>query len=136
MDTINYPAALPEVVAVAANDQNKVITWFSSRGTTDGNDTVISAREVELSAGGLNVQSANSDGCYTRLSGTSFSAPTVAGLATVVWDRADGIVDGKGDAASTRRYLISHAQDITQADSGGAGVGYDVASGYGLPALS
>lgn len=135
-NTINYPSAHAAVVAVAAHDQNKVVTWFSSRGINDGNDNVISAREVELSAGGLNVEAPNSDGCYSRLSGTSFSAPTISGLAAKVWDQADGIVDGKGDAASVRRFLIAHAQDILSADGGGAGLGYDIASGYGIPSVS
>lgn len=135
-NTINYPAAHAAVVAVAAHDQNKVVTWFSSRGINDGYNNVISAREVEVSAGGLNVEAPNSDGCYSRLSGTSFSAPTIAGLAAVVWDSADGVVDGIGDASSVRRYLILKSQDITLADGGGASAGYDIASGYGMPSLS
>lgn len=38
-----------------------------------------------------------------------------------------------GSADSTRAYLISIAEDITQANGGGAGAGYDTASGFGLP---
>jgi len=123
-DTIKYPAANPNVVAVAAHDSTKIVASFSSRGINDGNDAVITEREVELSAGGVSVESTFNDGCYRRASGTSFSAPTVSGLAAKVWQGTDD---------DTRAFLISIAQDITEANGGGAGIGYDIASGYGLP---
>ena len=123
-DTIEFPAANPAVVAVAAHDINKVVAAFSSRGIDDGNDASISLKEVELSAGGVQIESTHKDGCYSQLSGTSFSAPTVSGLAAKVW---------QGSSSATRTYLISIVEDIIQADGGGAGPGYDIASGYGLP---
>ena len=126
-DTIGYPAAFYNVVAVAAVNSNYVVARFSSRGIDDGNDGSIVNREVELAAGGVSVESTNGDGCYSSLSGTSFSAPTVSGLAAVVWNQAGGT------AAATRDYLISITDDITQASGGGAGSGFDIASGYGLP---
>jgi subtilisin family serine protease len=122
--SIYYPAAYKEVVAVANIDSTKTVVRNSSRGITDGNDQVISDREVELSAGGYSVQSTFIDGCYRRLTGTSMSSPAIAGLAAKVW---------KGSAAATRAYLRNIAQDITKASGGGAGPGYDIASGYGLP---
>ncbi|MCH8049151.1 S8 family serine peptidase [Patescibacteria group bacterium] len=124
-DTIEFPAGNPAVIAVAAHDNGKIVARFSSRGIDDGDDTTIVEREVELSAGGVTVESTNKDGCYSSLSGTSFSAPTVAGLAAKVW---------QGSVATTRAFLVSIATDITQANGGGAGVGFDIASGYGLPA--
>lgn len=123
-NTIEYPAANPAVVSVAANDSAKMVASFSSRGITDGDDSSIVARENELSAGGVVIESTNNDGCYSYLSGTSFSAPTVSGLAAKVW---------QGDASSTRAYLVSIAEDIISASGGGAEVGFDAASGYGLP---
>ena len=123
-DTIGYPAANPAVVAVAANDKGKVIARFSSRGIDDGNDATIAEWEVELSAGGVTVESTNKDGCYSSLSGTSFSSPTVAGLAAKLWAVTP---------ADTRAALVSFAQDITEANGGGAEEGFDIASGYGLP---
>ncbi|MFC1599796.1 S8 family serine peptidase [Patescibacteria group bacterium] len=122
---IGYPAAYKEVVAVGAIDQNKQVVSFSARGIDDGDDSTIVEKEVELVAGGRSVESAFSiNGCYVRSSGTSMSAPTVSGLAAKVW---------QGDAESTRLYLRSIAEDITDAYGGGAGPGYDAASGYGLP---
>jgi len=127
-NTIQYPAAYPNVVAVAAIDSNKRVASYSSRGINDGNDSIISAREIELAAGGSSVESTyyniNYNGCYVRMSGTSMAAPTVSGLAAKVW---------QGSADATRMYLRQIAQDITTASGGGAGVGYDIASGYGLP---
>jgi len=123
-NTIKYPAANPKVVAVAAHDSGKIVASFSSRGIDDGNDASIIEREVELSAGGVSVESTFNDGCYRKASGTSFSAPTVSGLAAKVWQGSDD---------NTRAFLVSHAEDITQANGGGAGIGYDIASGYGLP---
>jgi len=123
-DTINYPAAYPEVVGIAANDVDKVITSFSARGIDDGNDEVISEREVELTAGGRSVPSTFLNGCYANASGTSMSTPTVAGLAARVW---------RGNAPDTRDYLRTLIEDITEASGGGAEIGYDIASGYGLP---
>lgn len=123
-NTIGYPAANPAVVAVAANDSGKVVASFSSRGVDDGNDATIAAREVELTAGGVTVEAPHKNGCYSKLSGTSFSSPTIAGLAAAVW---------QGSAAATRIYLVSSAEDITVANGGGAGIGFDAASGYGLP---
>lgn len=123
-NTIEFPGANPNVVAVAANDSNKIIAEFSARGIDDGDDAIIVEREVELSAGGVLIESTNKDGCYSKLSGTSFSAPTLAGLAANVW---------QGNASDTRNFLITITEDLTQADGDGAGVGFDIASGYGLP---
>jgi subtilisin len=123
-NTIEYPGANPAVMAIAANDAGIVVADFSSRGIDDGNDSSIAPREVELTAGGVAVLSTDNDGCYSPLSGTSFSSPTVAGLAAKVW---------QGTAELTRAYLVSIATDVTSAIGGGAEVGFDDASGYGLP---
>lgn len=71
--SIDYPAANPNVIAVAAIDSTKTVASFSSRGIDDGDDAVISAREVELSAAGVSVQSTWNDGGYNTISGTSMS---------------------------------------------------------------
>ncbi len=121
--SIDYPAANPNVIAVAAIDNTKTVASFSSRGIDDGNDAVISEGEVEFAAAGVGVESTWNDGGYNTISGTSMATPHIAGLAAREW---------QGTAADTRAYLRTYAEDITLANGGGATAGYDIASGYGL----
>jgi len=121
--SIDYPGANPNVIAVAAIDSTKTVASFSSRGIDDGDDSVISEREVEFSAAGVRVESTwkLEDEGYNTISGTSMATPHIAGLAAKEW---------RGTAIDTRTYLRTHAEDII--DGLGAGTGYDIASGYGL----
>lgn len=121
--SIDYPAANPNVIAVAAIDSSKRVASFSSRGIDDGNDAIISEREVEFAAAGVSVESTWKDGGHKTISGTSMATPHIAGLAAREW---------QGTAADTRAYLRTYAEDITLANGGGATTGYDTSSGYGL----
>ncbi|HEY3367676.1 MAG TPA: S8 family peptidase [Symbiobacteriaceae bacterium] len=126
-DTIGYPGGYAEVVAVAALNPNEVVSYFSSRGITDGNDATIVDREVEVSGPGRDVISTYKDGAYATMSGTSMATPHIAGLAARMW---------QGSAAQTRAWLrqAAGAHDITQAEqTNNAGPGYDIAAGYGAP---
>ena len=108
---------------MAAIDSSKTVASFSSRGIDDGADSIISEKEVELAAAGVGVESTWNDGGYNSISGTSMATPHIAGLAAREW---------QGTAAATRAYLRTYVEDITLANGGGAGTGYDIASGYGL----
>lgn len=126
-DTISYPAAYAEVVAVAALSPDESVADFSSRGLTDGNDRTIADREVEVAAPGRNTLSTYKDGAYAIMSGTSMATPHVSGLSARMW---------QGSADRTRDWLrkAASAHDILQAEQvDNAGPGYDIAAGYGLP---
>lgn len=123
LGSIDYPAAYANVVAVAAIDSVKRVADFSSRGIDDGDDS-ISEKEVEFAAAGVGVESTWIDGGYRKLDGTSMSTPHVSGLAAKLW---------QGSGSLTREYLRKHLWDITEGIY--ADLGYDPASGYGLPVV-
>lgn len=70
-----YPAAIPGVLTVGATGYQGELAYFSSYG--DHIDLV--APGVELWGAGI-----GDDSAYVRLSGTSFSAPFVSGVAALV----------------------------------------------------
>lgn len=126
-DTIGYPAAFAEVVAVAGLNPDESVMAMSSRGTSVGGGTSMEEREIELSAPGSGVISTSYKGRYEYRSGTSMAAPHIAGLAAKLW---------AGDAATTRALLVTraNAHDITKAEAvEDAGSGWDIPSGYGMP---
>lgn len=125
-NTIGYPGGYKEVVAVAALNPDEVVAYFSSRGITDGNDSSIVDREVEVAGPGRSTISTYKDGAYYTMSGTSMATPHISGLAAKIWT----------NASSTRSALVTRAKahDITRAEQiNNAGAGYDIAAGYGLP---
>ncbi len=69
-----YPAAYDNVLSVASSDENDLRSWFSNYGRT-----------VDIIAPGSNIYTTNYDNGYRTDSGTSLSAPLVAGAAALVW---------------------------------------------------
>lgn len=67
-NSVNYPARLPEVIAVSAIDSQDKIASFSSNGP-----------QVDFCAPGVNITSAWLRGGYESKSGTSFAAPHITG---------------------------------------------------------
>lgn len=72
---INYPAALPEVIAVGAINQSNGLAEFSNYGP-----------QIDLVAPGVEIRSTfpMKTGMYLTSSGTSMSAPFVSGLAAMI----------------------------------------------------
>jgi thermitase len=80
--TLNYPAALPEVVSVGATDNTDRRASFSSYG----------ASWVDIAAPGATIETTlphNANGMgqtdYGLMEGTSFASPMVAGAAALIW---------------------------------------------------
>jgi len=67
-----YPAAYPDVIAVAATDENDNRAWFSNYG---GN--------IVVAAPGVSCYSTYLNEDYRKLQGTSMASPTVAALMTL-----------------------------------------------------
>ncbi|SDZ97604.1 subtilisin [Thalassobacillus cyri] len=133
-DTIGYPGAVENAVAVAAlEDVQENGTYrvadFSSRGNpdTDG-DYVIQERDVELSAPGAAIASTWNDGGYNTISGTSMATPHVSGLAAKLWGENPGLSNTDLRAELQNR---ATANDILGGT--GAADGDDYASGFGFP---
>lgn len=68
-----YPAAYPQVIAVAAVDQNAQPAAFSNAGP-----------EVDVAAPGVDIYTTAMGGGYDLANGTSFAAPFVAGQAALI----------------------------------------------------
>ncbi len=107
--TLNYPAAYPQVVSVAALDANDNKASFSNVNS-----------DVEIAAAGVNVLSTKRGGGYVAFSGTSMATPHVAGVASVVGGEL-GLT-----GSDLRNQLNLTADDITT-----YGAGRDSSTGFG-----
>ena len=106
--TLNYPAAYPEVVSVAATDHNDARASFSNANA-----------DVEIAAPGVNVLSTIPGGQYAELSGTSMATPHASGEAGVLWTLFPA-----DTAAGIRSRLTSAVDDLGAA-------GRDPSFGFG-----
>lgn len=106
---VDYPAAYPGVIAVAALDASLARASFSNWGP-----------EVFVAAPGVDIASTTKDGLYHTDSGTSMAVPQVSGaLALAITCKPTATADELKDA------LRDTAQDLGPA-------GHDDETGYGL----
>ena len=117
--TLNYPAAYPEVVSVAATDHNDARASFSNANA-----------DVEVAAPGVDVLSTIPGGQYATLSGTSMATPHTSGVAGVLWtlfptdtaagirSRLDGAVDDLGPAGRDQSFGFGRV-NLCKAAGGG-----------------
>lgn len=93
---VEYPAAQPGVMAVAATDNNDLPASFSNRGP-----------QIAVAAPGVNIYSADRNGSYFFASGTSASTPQVGGLAALIWD-----LHPEWSADQVTEVITSTAKDV------------------------
>ena len=104
-----HPAAVPKVVAVGATDNKDRLTWFSQHGSW-----------LDLVAPGFQITSTTPGNGYGVGSGTSFSAPLVAGAAALLVD-----AHPRWSPVQLRQRLLWSAADAGP-------VGPDPATGFGV----
>ena len=80
-DRLHYPSAYDEVVSVAASDDNNFKASFSSFGETVD---IFAPGFQNLTTVRTGKGSAQFNGDYNKLNGTSFAAPIVAGVAALL----------------------------------------------------
>lgn len=118
-DTVGYPAAFPEALAVGAVDFERTVATFSASGT-------VGRRVVpDVMGYGVNVYSSTERRCnnqafYERMSGTSMAAPYVAGIAALYRCRAPDLT-----ALEVRDLILANAIKLPR--SGGHRTGKGLA---------
>ncbi len=78
--TVGSPAASADAVSAGATDDSDLVAPFSARGPSPCTGGI----KPEVVAPGVNVRSSYNDGSYTTMSGTSWSAAHLAGMAALV----------------------------------------------------
>jgi subtilisin family serine protease len=105
---VNFPAALPTVIAVGATDKRDLLATFSGRGA-----------QQELVAPGVDIWSTVPGNSYRELSGTSMAAPFVSGVVGILLAQRPELTNDQ-----VRAILRTAADDL-------GAPGFDPQYGYG-----
>ena len=100
---VEYPAAFPEVMAVAATGTDAQLTDFSNTGDT-----------LEIAAPGEKIKTAGFFGGSTVTQGTSIATPHVTGAASLLWQK-----DPSKSAEFIRQLLVHSTKNIENTDDCG-----------------
>ncbi|PKK39902.1 bacillopeptidase F [Clostridiaceae bacterium JG1575] len=123
--SITCPANYPESFAVAAVDQKNQLGYFSKLGPSPYNPEMI---KPEVSAPGVDVLSSLPGNKYGLMSGTSMSAPHVAGVAALLKSANETIT-----VTQMREALTSKATPLTNRkfpNSPNMGFGYGIVNAF------
>ncbi|MBE1878818.1 carboxypeptidase regulatory-like domain-containing protein [Myceligenerans sp. TRM 65318] len=110
-DSVSSPGAKASEFSVGAFDSDGVLGAFSRKG--EGEDGAI---KPNISAPGVDVESAWPGGGYNAIEGTSMAAPHVSGAVAALWSYDPTLV---GDVELTRRLLAESAVDVDDTECGG-----------------
>lgn len=108
----NYPAALKNVICVAATDTNSGRADFSTYGSW-----------VDISAPGVNIWSTYNNGGYASLSGTSMACPVAAGEAAVLLSSHSSLQGKAKDNKRVDALLKLMKSNTVKASGSGMGSG-------------
>jgi len=110
---VNWPAALKTTISVGSSGENGLKAPFSSVG------------EIDFVALGTNLSVLCPDGRVKTVSGTSFSAALVTGVAALLLNGFNFVTHTKEDVYALKGALLARACDVDEP-------GYDMNTGYGL----
>lgn len=119
-NTVGYPAAFPEALAVGAVDFERKVANFSASGA-------VGRRSIpDVMGYGVNVYSSTERRCnnqafYERMSGTSMAAPYVAGIAALYRCRAPDLT-----AIEVRDLILANAVKLARSNVHRTGKGLAV----------
>lgn len=110
---IAFPARYPEVISVAAYDQNHKAAPFSSRGIN-----------IKFALPGVDIYSTYLDNNYAKMSGTSFSCPLLAGICALILSKHRNTTNNGTDCNTPLQmleHLKKYAVDLNDKDATGFG---------------
>ncbi len=105
--TAGSPGDYPQSFSSGATDSNDVIAYFSSRGPSGLDSTLV---KPEVSAPGYNIRSSYPTNTYALMSGTSMASPHSAGVVALIWAAAPKY---KGNIGGTEQVLKDTTTKLT-----------------------